>query len=205
MNREITAKNQSKAAFDRQAGTYDSTYYGQHARKLYGNIIGKLNEYAYENILDVGCGTGSILKEIISTKKVNAAGVDLSEKMLAVAREHLGTAVDLRNGDSEHLPWEGEQFHMVLCSDSFHHYPNPEAVLREMKRVLRPGGKIILADPWLPSPIRQIMNVFMPFNKDGDVRMYSGKEIKKMLAACGLKFISWERAGRSAFISVSEK
>lgn len=45
MNKEITLKNKSRAAFYRQAHIYDSTYYGQHAKNLYKNIIDKMNEY----------------------------------------------------------------------------------------------------------------------------------------------------------------
>ena len=49
-------------------------------------------------------------------------------------------------GDSEHLPFADGSFDVVTCSNSFHHYPHQEAVVREMRRVLRPGGQFMLID-----------------------------------------------------------
>jgi ubiquinone/menaquinone biosynthesis C-methylase UbiE len=94
---------------------------------------------------------------------------------------------------------------MVICTDSFHHYPNPKAVLNEMKRVLTPTGKIIIADPWVPSPFRQLANIFMPFSKDGDIKMYSERAMKKPLNECGLVFESWQKVDNTAFIIVASK
>ncbi len=205
MERSPVYKEKSQMAFDRQAEVYDSTYYGQHARKTYDAVIAAMDRYAFKSVLDIGCGTGNMLLQILGRHAVEAAGIDLSDKMLDIAKERMGTAADLRKGDSEHLPWENGKFDMVICTDSFHHYPNPKAVLREMGRVLAKGGKVVVADPWLPSPFRQIANIFMPFGKDGDIKMYSEREMKKMLEECNLEFISWRKLGRSAFVAVASK
>lgn len=202
MEKSQVFKEKSKAAFNKQAKFYDSTYYGQHAQNLYDCVIDTLNRYKFQNVLDIGCGTGNILVEVLKKRSVSAAGIDLSENMLSIAKNRLGDMVDLRKGDSEILPWENNAFDVVICTDSFHHYPKPNVVLAEMKRVLKPGGKIIIADPWLPTPFRQISNLFMPFSKDGDIKMYSRKDMQKLSAECNLRLISWEKAGKSAFITV---
>jgi ubiquinone/menaquinone biosynthesis C-methylase UbiE len=44
---------------------------------------------------------------------------------------------DIRVGDSENIPWENEKFDLVVCNSSFHHYPNPKRVLKEIRRVLK--------------------------------------------------------------------
>ena len=67
-------------------------------------------------------------------------GIDLSEKMLAVAKSKLPEQVKLILGDSESLPFSDNAFDVVYCNDSFHHYPAPQNVLREVYRVLKPGG-----------------------------------------------------------------
>ena len=82
----------------------------------------------------------------------------ISPGMVEKSRELLGERADLRVGDSEHLPWNDESFDIVTCIASFHHYPNPEPVLREMKRVLKHGGSLIIADPWAPNPWRSLAN-----------------------------------------------
>jgi ubiquinone/menaquinone biosynthesis C-methylase UbiE len=48
--------------------------------------------------------------------------------------------------DSEHLPFADASFDVITCSNSFHHYPHQEAVVCEMRRVLRPGGRLMLID-----------------------------------------------------------
>jgi hypothetical protein len=64
------------------------------------------------------------------------------------------------------------------------------------------GGKVIIADPWRPTPLRQIANIVLPLRKTGDVRFYSKPEMQKMLEQSGFKLISWEQV-ESAFILVA--
>ncbi|HWQ18651.1 MAG TPA: methyltransferase domain-containing protein [Methanotrichaceae archaeon] len=100
-------------------------------------------------------------------------------------------------GDSEHLPWRDESFDIVTCIASFHHYPNPQRVLMEMRRVLRPGGNVIIADPWAPEPLRFLANLIIktPFNKGGDLRVYSQREMQELLEKSGLTSIKWDTKG----------
>ena len=79
--------------------------------------------------------------------KFNAkiSGIDLSKGMIKKSREILGANVDLKVGDSENLLWGDNTFDVIICNASFHHYPNPLAVLKEMKRVLKADGRIIIA------------------------------------------------------------
>jgi ubiquinone/menaquinone biosynthesis C-methylase UbiE len=153
-------------------------------------------------MLDVGCGNGNLLFEVLKRKKITTAGIDLSEKMIQEAKIRLDGEVDLKCGDSEHLPWKNNSFDIVTCTLSFHHYPDPRAVLNELRRVLTPGGKVIIADPWEPTPLRQIANLIIPLLKNGDVKIYSKSEMKDLLEECGFTLISWE-LGASAFILVA--
>lgn len=80
-------KENSKAAFNQQAATYDNDIKGQHARSLYPVILKKLSEIPYHTALDLGCGTGEIMKFILQQDKDKSLyGIDLSEKMLEVAK-----------------------------------------------------------------------------------------------------------------------
>ena len=106
-------------------------------------------------------------------------------------RDKLGEKADLRVGDSENLPFGNESFDVVTCTDSFHHYPHPGNVLLEFKRVLKCEGHIIIADLSVPQPFRQLGNLLIPFTKDGDVRIYSESEIRKLLISTGFKGFEW--------------
>ncbi len=203
MERTQDFKDKSKIAYNTRASNYDSSSQYHHAHRLYGSIIEAMDRFEFNSVLDIGCGTGNVLFELLKRKKIALAGIDISEKMLNIAKERLGDEVDLMNGDSEHLPWKNHTFDMVICTDSFHHYPDPKAVLGEMRRVLNPGGKLIIADPWAPSPIRQIINLIMPLGKGGDVRIYSIPEMKDLMEKCGFTLISQERKGISAFVMVA--
>ena len=108
-------------------------------------------------------------------------GVDLSPEMVAIAREKLGRAALVVQGDSEHLPVPDGWAQVVVCSDSFHHYPDPEAALGEFHRVLQPGGTVLIGDTTAPPLVRGIMNRLLPFSGGGDVRLYSPRELTALL------------------------
>ena len=164
-----TMKEYSKAAFNQQAATYDKDIKGQHARSLYPVLLEKLSHIPFQSALDLGCGTGEMLKLILQEDVGKELyGIDLSEKMLHVAKSKLPEQVKLLLGDSEVLPFSDNTFDVVYCNDSFHHYPAPMNVLREVHRVLKPGGTFLMGDCWQPLVGRIIMNFYMRHSKEGE-------------------------------------
>lgn len=202
-NKELY-KEKSKRAFNNQATIYDSTYYGNHAKKLYSSVVEKANNFNCKRVLDVGCGTGTVLSMLYKNENISLAGVDLSDEMLNIARQKLSETVELKIGDSEQLPWENNKFDTILCIDSFHHYPEPEKVLGEMARVLEPKGHLIIGDPWMISPFRQVFNLLLKYSKDGDYRIYSKTEISKLLVKCGFNSVKWNRVNYNSFVFTAE-
>ncbi len=181
---EQARKAASRRSFDRQADCYDSAGFGQHARKLYPVLLAQLAQIPLCSVLDLGCGTGELLHKIAARWPETAcAGVDLSPNMVTVAREKLGPRAEIALGDAEALPFPDGRFQTVVCCDSFHHYPRPGAVLEEVRRVLQPGGVFLLGDCTAPAVLRSGMNLLLPFNKDGDVRLYAPKELTALLGA----------------------
>ena len=200
-----TIKENSKAAFNRQAATYDRDIKGQHARSLYPFMLKKLSDISFQSALDLGCGTGEMLKLILQKNEhKDLYGIDLSEEMLAVAKSKLPNRVRLFLGDSESLPFPDNSFDVVYCNDSFHHYPAPQNVLMEVHRVLKPGGTFLIGDCWQPSLGRVIMNYYMRHSKEGDVKIYSKSELVSMLSTY-FHNVSWERVGNTACIAIGEK
>src|ERR1044071_260122 len=94
-------------------------------------------------ILDVGCGTGANL--LMLSKYGEAEGVDISEDALAFCRER---GLDkVRLGAGEKLPYDDGTFDLVTAFDVVEHMDDDLAGLREMRRVLRPGGRVLLFVP----------------------------------------------------------
>ncbi len=94
-------------------------------------------------ILDVGCGTGANL--LMLSKYGDAEGVDISEDALAFCRDR---GLDkVRLGAGEELPYDDATFDLVTALDVVEHMDNDLAGLKEMRRVLRPGGRVLLFVP----------------------------------------------------------
>ncbi|WP_297422058.1 class I SAM-dependent methyltransferase [Clostridium sp.] len=197
-------KENSKKTFDNQAKIYDETYNGKHASALYKVVIEKVHQFNPESLLDVGCGNGKILSMLDKNGDSTLCGIDLSQEMINEAKKKLNSKVKLIVGDSEHLPWGEETFDCITCNDSFHHYPQAENVLKQMARVLKKRGEIIIGDPWAPIFLRQLTNLFCKFSKEGDFRIYSKMEIINLLKKCGFKNIVWEKVNCKSFIVTAE-
>lgn len=108
-----------------------------------------------QKILDIGCGTGVLEERIIGGEVI---GVDLTGQMLRLAQtKHIPSLEELSLGDGEHLPFRDNAFDTVV-SCYVVKYCEPRALVREMARVLRPGGKLVLYD--FSSP----RGLFAPFH-----------------------------------------
>jgi ubiquinone/menaquinone biosynthesis C-methylase UbiE len=103
-----------------------------------------------EKVLDVACGTGIVSRLVAPAIGVAGAvvAVDINPAMLAVGRAQpapQGAAIDWREGSALALPLPDEAFDLVLCQAGLQFFPDRPASLREMKRVLRPGGRVAIS------------------------------------------------------------
>lgn len=134
--------------YDRIAWAYDFgqwpmevLVYGHMRRRLFAGIgsVGRL--------LEVGVGTGQNLRHY--PPGVSGVAVDLSPRMLARARAragHLGLAVELSVADAQALPFDDDSFDTVLATFVFCSVPDPVVGLKELGRVCRPGGRVLLLE-----------------------------------------------------------
>ncbi|MEV5715026.1 class I SAM-dependent methyltransferase [Amycolatopsis mediterranei] len=132
--------------WDRKSTTYDAEM-GYWDRRLFGDSRVWACGQATGEVLEVAVGTGLNLPGYPA--EVTLTGVDLSEGMLAIARDRarrLGHPVTLREADAEALPFAEASFDTVVCTFGLCAIPDPAAAVGEMVRVLRPGGRLILVD-----------------------------------------------------------
>ena len=104
-----------------------------------------------ERVLDVGCGTG-VVAVTASRAGAHASGMDLTPALLEHARanaEIAGCKIDFTEGDAEHLPYPDASFDVVLSQFGHMFAPQPDFAIAEMRRVLKPGGRVAFAT-WPP-------------------------------------------------------
>jgi ubiquinone/menaquinone biosynthesis C-methylase UbiE len=115
------------------------------------------------DLLDIGSGTGTWAGMVaVSGLPVRRIiGLDYAAEMCRVAEWKARQAVEYHahfvNADSEHIPFTDGSFDLLTCSHSFHHYPNQATTVREMHRVLRPGGRLVVIDGFRDNTIGWVL------------------------------------------------
>lgn len=108
-------------------------------------IVARLEGRAVGRVLDLGCGTGRFSGALAAQFDAEVVGLDPSAKMLEVARRKShGNRVGFCRGRAEALPISSREIDLVFMSMSYHHFSEPVAAARECRRVLRPGGTVML-------------------------------------------------------------
>lgn len=151
-----------------------------------------------EGILDIGCGTGRLLRKAGARwPAARLIGVDPAENMVDVARRLLSTAT-FQVGQAESLPLPDASVDLVLSTFSFHHWNDQAAGLREIARVLQPGGHFVLADPVLPAGLAKLLRYFSPNNPH--FRLNTPATLRALLSQAGLQMQTQQRVRMLRFL-----
>jgi ubiquinone/menaquinone biosynthesis C-methylase UbiE len=140
---------------DWEAGTYDEKWSIsfderciEYARDRFAHVAGRAG-WPYRKSLELGCGTGFFTLNLKLAGVLDEAHVtDLSPGMVEVAKRNataLGFSVEGRVADAERLPYDDDTFDLVVGHAVLHHIPDVEQSLREVLRVLKPGGRFVFA------------------------------------------------------------
>lgn len=105
-------------------------------------VVDAVAEAAPRRVLDVGCGTGHLAERIVKEVGAEVVAVDLSQRMVNLARER---GLEARLANIEELPFEDGEFDCVLAAWVIYHAPDRDRAIRECARVLRPGGRLVAA------------------------------------------------------------
>jgi ubiquinone/menaquinone biosynthesis C-methylase UbiE len=174
--------------YDRLANTYDRRWHG-YVRQTLERALAGLTLSGTERILDIGCGTGEFERMVIERfPGLAITGIDVSGRMISVACRKLAGQPQVRFevARAEALPFGQETFDVVICASVLHHVREPQRVLQECVRVLRPGGKVVLIDWCLDFWHCHLMHSWLRLVDRTYVKMLRLAEVNDMLNDLGL-------------------
>jgi SAM-dependent methyltransferase len=148
-------------------------------RHLFARELLKAGNRGSQEVLDVGSGTGSNLRMLRDLGFFNAVGLDNSEQAIRFCAEK-GLA-PVRYGDICAMPFDSDSFDLVLATDVIEHVEDDSLALREVARVLRPGGKALITVPAFSS-LWGLQDRVAHHR-----RRYRQRELRDLLEASGLK------------------
>ncbi|MDU0312253.1 class I SAM-dependent methyltransferase [Phycicoccus sp. M110.8] len=121
-----------------ETNLFNAWYARPEMLRLAGDVAGL-------DILDAGCGSGPLMRDL-RDRGATVSGFDLSSSMVELARQRLGDDTDLKVADlGAPLPYDDDAFDLVVASLSLHYVEDWVATLAELRRVLRPGGRLVVS------------------------------------------------------------
>jgi ubiquinone/menaquinone biosynthesis C-methylase UbiE len=191
-------KQHARAHFERWALSYDRSWLNElvffpsvrACQEQIGRWQFRRGDRPFR-MLDVGCGTGSLLALVArDTRAQLLVGVDYAEAMVRnaahkFARSEYAAKLHAVRGDAEHLPFPDGVFDVVTCCNSFHHYPHQAEAIRGFRRVLRPGGLLVLVDGFRDNVIGWVVFDVGVALVEGHVHHASWTELRGMIQEAG--------------------
>jgi ubiquinone/menaquinone biosynthesis C-methylase UbiE len=180
-----------------------------YQRNTQRRLILFLNIKENQNFLDIGCGTGWAvgLAARAAGNKGSFYGLDLSPKMIEKAKENFAGNDNFHfyEANSESIPLEDNFFDNIICSNSFHHYLNPDLAMKEIHRVLKTGGKIFILDPTADSWFIKVLDKIIKLLEPQHVKIYSTEEFKNLIEGAGLKYSGSQNIMPREKVHIGEK
>ncbi len=205
LKKTVAARN--REIFDSLAAKYDHPLIQLWMKRFHRPVFAEVGADGKKRvrgmkILDVSCGTGELLGELSRRGNFRLNGVDLSGKMLRIARHKLGRKALLGMADVNSLPFKSNTFDYVISTEAFHHYPHQQEALREMARVARVGGRVLIVD--LDFGLR-VLNRFLTLIEPGCVKVNSKKDMLNLFAGAGLGQVRQKRSFGVTVMSLGVK
>ncbi len=150
--------------FDKRAASYDDGFEGKLSKRFYNLLLNRIELEQGAAVLDVGCGTGTILKRLSERTNINGCGIDVEENMVAEAKSKCPN-MDISVSSCTATPFDSCQFDVVTACMAYHHFDDKAGFAREASRILKTGGYLYITDPIFPFPIRKAMNLAFSIHK----------------------------------------
>ena len=199
VNSKLEEKN--RRFFNKWASRYDVKIFKKWQENIRKKIIREAEIKENSKILDAGCGTGELLYILSKNKKLKLYGIDVSDKMLEVAEKKLGKRANLKLSSVEKMDFKNNYFYYVFSEDAFHHYADYDLVMKNFYRVLRKGGKLIIAD----FNFGAILNKVFHWLEPGNNKMHSKKQFIELFKKYKFKKIKQKKINLIQVLTIGIK
>ncbi len=155
---------QARALFAPLGPTYDRyanlLSFGQDPRWR-RFLVSRVEAGPDSRVLDVATGTGAVAAELVRRYGCRVVGLDRSPEMLAEARRRVPPGVELLEGDAQSLPFADAEFDGLTFTYLLRYVHDPAATMRELARVVRPGGSIVMLEFAVPGAARPLWELYV--------------------------------------------
>lgn len=171
--------------FDSRASKYDTGFEGRFSQRFYTALLSQVKLEKKFFVLDVGCGTGYLLREMASRQEINGFGIDVEPNMIEVAKQKCPDMM-IRVSNCEQTPFDDDSFDILTACMAYHHFSDKSGFAKEASRILKPGGHLYIADPRFSLPVRKTLNgVLKLLNITG--KFFTHQEIAADFGAFGFE------------------
>jgi ubiquinone/menaquinone biosynthesis C-methylase UbiE len=177
-----------KEFFNQMAEGWDERFYVPEMKERLPHLVSSFRLQRGAKILDVGAGTGGIVPYLLEA--VGAEGsiwaIDFAEEMVRVGRKKFveESQVIFEMASVEDLPYKDRFFDQIICFGAFHHFEEKSKALKEMGRVLKPGGTLVIAHALSSKALRNHHQNCAPVSKDF---LPEGDEMRSLLEKAGFQ------------------
>lgn len=146
-----------------------------------------------ENILDVGCASGWFISEISKKNpQARCIGIDVYDKAIIYAKGKY-PHIKFQTADAHHLPFKDNMYDVIVCTEVLEHVDNPKNVLKEIKRVLKPKGLVIIELDSGSILFSIVWYIWRKLNgkvwNDSHLHSFNVKKLDNVIAACGFSIV----------------